>query len=70
MSSVYELAPDLSATLRGVTQELRQLEDLLVMADKPDPNVLTEFRDVVNRLRQTAWAVQQYGSYASSLKLT
>jgi hypothetical protein len=60
MSSGFGLAPDLSKTLQGVTEELRQLEGLLIMADQPDPRILTEFRDVVNRLRQTAWAVQQY----------
>jgi hypothetical protein len=60
MSSGFGLAPDLSTTLQGVTEELRQLEGLLIMADQPDPRILTEFRDVVNRLRQTAWAVQQY----------
>jgi hypothetical protein len=60
MASNIAYVPDLSTTLQGVTEELRQLEGLLIMADQPDPRILTEFRDVVNRLRQTAWAVQQY----------
>lgn len=61
MASHLASVPDISTTLQGVTEELRQLEDLLMLADRPDPRILTEFRDVVNRLRQTAWAVQQYG---------
>ena len=64
MASNIAYVPDISTTLQGVTAELRQLEDLLMLADRPDPRILTEFRDVVNRLRQTAWAVQQYGKLA------
>jgi hypothetical protein len=61
MASHIASVPDISTTLQGVTEELRQLEDLLMLADRPDLRILTEFRDVVNRLRETAWAVQQYG---------
>jgi len=61
MSSALGLSHDVSPTLQGVTEQLRWLQGLLLAEDTPDLRILTEFRDVVNRLRQTAWAVQQYG---------
>jgi hypothetical protein len=39
--------------------ELRNLQDLLLSGDV-DPRLLTDFRDALNRTRNTAWAVQQY----------
>lgn len=61
MSSGFEPVPNISATLQSVTQELRRLQELLLSAEKPDPRILTEFRDAVNRIRQAAWALHQYG---------
>ncbi len=61
MSSGFGPAPDISSTLQSVTQELRRLEQLLLSAEKPDPRILTEFRDAVNRIRQAAWTLYQYG---------
>lgn len=61
MSSALGPSPDVSTTLESVTEQLRWLQGLLLAEDTPDLRILTEFRDVVNRLRQTAWAVQQYG---------
>ncbi len=61
MSSALGPSPDVSATLQSVTEQLRWLQGMLLAEDTPDLRILTEFRDVVNRLRQTAWAVQQYG---------
>jgi hypothetical protein len=45
--------------LQGVTNELRDIETLLIH-EKLDSSVLTDFRDAVNRVRTTAWAVAQY----------
>ena len=45
--------------LQHVTNELRDIENLLIH-EKLDSAVLTDFRDAVNRVRTTAWAVQQY----------
>jgi hypothetical protein len=61
MASGIAYASDISTTLRNVTNELRQLQDLLLFAEKLDPSILTDFRDIIDRIRHNAWAVQQYG---------
>jgi hypothetical protein len=61
MASSIAYASDISMTLQNVTNELRQLQDLLLFAEKLDPSILTDFRDIINRIRHNAWAVQQYG---------
>jgi hypothetical protein len=47
-----------SKRLKSVIKELRPLQKLLVN-ESVDPRVLTDFRDALNRLRNTAWAAQQ-----------
>jgi hypothetical protein len=47
-----------SRRLKSVIAELRPLQKLLVR-EKVDPRVLTDFRDALNRVRNTAWAAQQ-----------
>ena len=47
-----------SKRLKSVISELRPLQKLLVN-EKVDPRVLTDFRDALNRVRNTAWAAQQ-----------
>jgi hypothetical protein len=47
-----------SKRLESVISELRPLQKLLVN-EKVDPRVLTDFRDALNRVRNTAWAAQQ-----------
>lgn len=44
--------------------ELHNLQDLLASEDV-DPRLLTDFRDALNRTRNTAWGVQQYLSCRS-----
>jgi hypothetical protein len=61
-------APDIPTTLQSVTNELRRLEELLLLAEQLDPRILTDFRDVVNRIRHTAWAVHQYGELIADEK--
>ncbi len=68
MSSNFGYAPDITSTLQGVTDELWRLQDLLLQSEQPDLRMLVAFRDVVNRLRQTAWAVQQYGELIADQK--
>ncbi len=36
-----------------------QASHSLLLSDELDPRVLTEFRDVLNRVRNVAWAAQQ-----------
>jgi hypothetical protein len=44
--------------LASAITELRALQEPLLTA-KVDPRVLTDFRDALNRIRNTAWAAQQ-----------
>jgi hypothetical protein len=39
--------------------ELQELHELLLSGDV-DPRILTDFRDALNRVRNAAWAAQQY----------
>ena len=43
---------------KGIS-ELQGLHKLLLFSDV-DPDVLADFRDALNRVRNTAWAAQQY----------
>ena len=61
MNSRFSHAPQTSsARLDGITAELREIHELLTSGDEIDPRILSDFRDAVNRVRSTAWAVQQY----------
>jgi hypothetical protein len=40
--------------------ELRGLQELLLSGEGLDPSILTDFRDALNRIRNTAWSAQQY----------
>ena len=53
-----------SARLQSAIAELQPLQELLLSAEV-DPRVLTDFRDALNRVRNTAWAAQQ--SIASTM---
>ncbi len=53
-------SPQSSEKLQGLTDELRLLQALLTAGVEFDPRILSEFRDTVNRVRTTAWAMQQY----------
>ena len=50
----------ISVRLQKVTDELKKIRDSLTLAKDVDPSILTDFRDAVNRVRNTAWAVEQY----------
>lgn len=49
----------LSERLKAATQELQELEKL-VLSSNFSPRVLAEFRTAVDNIRQSAWAVQQW----------
>jgi len=49
----------LSERLKAATQELQELEKL-VLSGNFSPRVLSEFRTSVDNIRQTAWAIQQW----------
>jgi len=49
----------ISERLKAATDELQNLEQLVVSGDC-SPRVLSEFRGAVDSMRQTAWAVQQW----------
>jgi hypothetical protein len=49
----------LSERLKAVTDDLQELEHLVVSGDST-PRILSEFRPAVDSIRQTSWAVQQW----------
>ena len=49
----------LTARLRALTVELQELERSVVSGDL-DSRVLSEFRNAVDHIRNTAWTVQQW----------
>jgi hypothetical protein len=59
VSSISKNA-SISVRLQNVTNELREIQDLLRSEKDVDPAILTDFRDAVNRVRNTAWAVEQF----------
>ena len=68
MSSDSVGVPDVSARLEQVTNELREIQDLLISGNGVDPRILTDFRDAMNRIRNTAWAIQQYAESKTTEK--
>ena len=59
MNSGAGTATDTSDRLKAAIAELGGIQSLLV-AGELDPRILTDFRDAVNRVRNTAWAAYQY----------
>ena len=55
-----EAAATVSDRLQKAIVELRQLHKLLMSGEDIDPRILTDFRDSINRIRNTAWSAQQY----------
>ena len=65
METLDSTVLDTSDRLKAAVSELGGLQTLL-LADNLDPRILSDFRDAVNRVRNTAWAAQQY----AELKVT
>jgi hypothetical protein len=59
MNSGPGTAADTSDRLKAAIAELGGIQSLLV-AGELDPRILIDFRDAVNRIRNTAWAAYQY----------
>jgi len=53
-------AVTVSRRLEKAITELRRLQRLLLSGEGLDPRILTDFRDALNRVRNTAWSAQQY----------
>ena len=62
MSSSSGVNASISVRLQSVTNELRQIQDLLASEKEFDPRILTDLRDAVNRVRNTAWGLEQYAN--------
>ena len=62
MGFATQRSTSISVRLEKVTAELRQIQDRLAMEREVDPRVFTDFRDAVNRVRNTAWAVEQFAN--------
>ncbi len=50
----------IAGRLKKVTSELRDIQQLLTNDPDLDMRVLFEFREAVNHVRHTAWAVEQW----------
>jgi hypothetical protein len=48
-----------SRKLKSIIGELQTVQSLL-LSDEVDPQILTDFRDALNRVRNVAWSAQQY----------
>jgi hypothetical protein len=59
INSGSDAAGSLTARLRETTVGLQELERSVISGDL-DPRVLSEFRNAVDHIRNTAWAVQQW----------
>lgn len=66
MSSTVSATPSIAVRLQKVTNELRHIQELLTSEANVNPSILTDFRDAVNRVRNTAWAVEQYANSKSA----
>ena len=62
MSAVARTGVSISVRLEKVTDELRRIQELLTSEAEVDGSILTDFRDAVNRVRNTAWAVEQFAN--------
>ena len=57
--------PSVSVRMQRLAEELREIQDLLSAQEGVDASILTDFRDAINRVRNTAWAVEQYANSKS-----
>jgi hypothetical protein len=59
-------AVTVSRRLEKAITELRRLQQLLLSGEGLDPHILTDFRDALNRVRNTAWSAQQYMAFKAT----
>jgi hypothetical protein len=50
----------ISPRLQKAIIELQALHEILLFGEGLDVRILTDFRDALNRVRNTAWSAQQY----------
>ena len=60
IKSDVAIAENVSSRLKRGIVELQSLHDALVCGEGLDFRILTDFRDSVNRVLNTAWPAQQY----------
>src|SRR2546429_7906298 len=53
-------AVNVSPRLEKAITELQGLQELLLFGDGLDSRILTDFREALKRIRNTAWSAQQY----------
>ena len=51
---------NVAGRLENAIRELTGLHRALLSGEGLDPRILTDFRDALNRVRNTAWSAQQY----------
>jgi len=56
------VALNVSRRLEKAIAELRSIQKLLLSGEGFDDRILTDFRDAVSRVRNTAWSAQQYAA--------
>ena len=57
---------NVSRRLEKAITELRRLQKLLLSGEGLDSHILTDFRDALNRVRNTAWSAQQYMAFKAT----
>jgi hypothetical protein len=57
---------NVSRRLEKAISELRRVHKLLLSGEGLDPRILTDFRDALNRVRNTAWSAQQYMAFEAT----
>jgi len=62
VGSASDCNASITLRLQRVANELRQIEDLLASEEDLDSRILADFRDAVNRVRNTAWGMEQYAN--------
>ncbi len=67
MNPSADTATDTSERLKSTIEELAGIQSLLVTGEL-DPRILADFRDAVNRVRNTAWATYQYAELKTTGK--
>ena len=65
MIAAQSKKPTVAVRMQRVAEELREIQDLLGAQEGVDASILTDFRDAINRVRNTAWAVEQYANSKS-----
>ena len=66
MNSEVASSDSIAHRLEKAIAELRSLHELLLSGEALDPRILTDFRDALNRVRNTAWSAHQYMAFKAT----